>query len=448
MTNRRIDMMSGGLLPVLFAVGVGLATMNPRAEASERAAAQTADGERVVPFRIQVPEAVLTDLKDRLRRTRFPDQIEGAGWDYGTNLEYLKELTTYWREKFDWREQERRLNRFEQFKTKIDGLDVHFVHRRARRPNALPLIIVHGWPGSFMQFHKVIEPLTDPAAHGGRAEDAFDVVVPSLPGYGFSEIPRQRGYDPQKIASMFVKLMARLGYTRYGVQASDFGAPVIRAMALQDPVHVVAYHTESCRSGPPPGVADPTAGVPEFELARMRDRQAFFSDEEQAYNRLQGTKPQTLGYALNDSPAGLAAWIIEKYRAWSDVDGNVEKKFTKDELLTNITIYWVTQTANSAGRLYYEARHPVRSTGPAGTGGTAAGGPAQPSGPGGQMRRVEAPTACVSWPKDVGFSPRKWMETQFNVKRFSIMPRGGHFGAFEEPELYIDDVREFFRDYR
>jgi microsomal epoxide hydrolase len=390
-----------------------------------------------VPFTIQVPDAVLTDLKDRLKRTRYPDQIDGAGWDYGTNLEYLKELVDYWRDRFDWREQERRLNRFEQFKMKIDGLDVHFVHRRAKQPKALPLLIVHGWPGSFMQFHKVIEPLTDPAGHGGRADDAFDVVVPSLPGYGFSDIPRQRGYDPEKIATMFVELMARLGYTRYGVQASDFGAPVIRAMALMDASHIAGYHTESCRAGAPPGVADPLAGVPPAEIQRMRDRQAFFSDEEQAYNRIQGTRPQTLGYALNDSPAGLAAWIVEKYRAWSDVDGNVERKFTKDELLTNITIYWVTGTANSAGRLYYEARHPVRS----GAAGGRQGGP-------GAVRRVEVPSACVSWPKDVGFTPRKWNEVQYNLKRFTIMPRGGHFGAFEEPQLYTDDVREFFRDLR
>jgi pimeloyl-ACP methyl ester carboxylesterase len=393
----------------------------------------------IVPFKIHVPDTVLKDLKDRLAGTRYPDQIEGAGWDYGTNLEYLKELIEYWRTKFDWREQERRLNRFEQFKTKIDGLDVHFIHRRAQRQSALPLLIVHGWPGSFMQFHKVIEPLTDPARYGGNAEDAFDVVVPSLPGYGFSDIPRHRGYDPQKIASLFVVLMARLGYTRYGVQASDFGAPVIRAMAIMDAAHIVGYHTESCRGGPPPGMADPNAGIPEFELARMRDRQGFFSGEEQAYNQIQGTKPQTLGYGLNDSPAGLAAWIVEKFRAWSDVDGNVEKKFTKDELLTNITIYWVTQTANSAGRLYYEARHPVRSDGVQ-TGGRGDRGVTLP--------RVEVPSACVSWPKDVGFAPRKWMEAYYNVKRFTFMPRGGHFGAFEEPQLYLDDVREFFRNYR
>jgi microsomal epoxide hydrolase len=412
------------------------------AEAPQQAASSASSGP--VPFKIHVPDDVLADLKARLARTRYPDEIDGAGWDYGTNLAYLKELLTYWREKFDWREQERRLNRFEQFKMKIDGLDVHFVHRRAKRPNALPLIMVHGWPGSFMQFHKVIEPLTDPASYGGRPEDAFDVVVPSLPGYGFSDIPRQRGYDPQKIATMFVQLMARLGYTRYGVQASDFGAPVIRAMAVMDAAHIAGYHTESCRGGPPPGMTDPAAGIPASELERMRDRQAFFSDEEQAYNRLQGTKPQTIGYALNDSPAGLAAWIVEKFRAWSDVDGHVEKKFTKDELLTNITIYWVTQTANSAGRLYYEARHPVRPAAGSGSGGRAPSNPATP----GSLPRVEVPSACVSWPKDVGFAPRKWMEAQYNLKRFTIMPRGGHFGAFEEPQLYVDDVREFFRDLR
>ena len=420
-----------GTMVPLFPTHTRLSAQAPRP--SDPALASTA----IVPFKIHVPDRVLTDLKDRLSRTRYPDQIEGAGWDYGTNLAYLNELLTYWREKFNWREQERRLNRFEQFKTTIDGLDVHFVHRRAKRApasGALPLLIVHGWPGSFMQFHKVIEPLTDPASHGGRAEDAFDVVVPSLPGYGFSDRPRQRGYDPQKIATMFLTLMSRLGYTRYGVQASDFGAPVIRAMAVMDPVHIVGHHTESCRAGAPPGPADPTAGVPPAELERMRDRQGFFSDEEQAYNRLQGTKPQTIGYALNDSPAGLAAWIVEKFRAWSDVDGNVEKKFTKDELLTNITIYWVTQTANSAGRLYYEARHPVGPNGER----------RPPSAPG----KVEVPSACVSWPKDVGFTPRKWNEAQYNLKRFTILSRGGHFGAFEEPQLYVDDVRDFFREVR
>jgi microsomal epoxide hydrolase len=434
---RPTALFSGGLCAALVLGVTGTALAQP-SQASPSSRAPASASTAVVPFKIHVPEAVLKDLRDRLGRTRFPDEIDGAGWDYGTNLAYLKELVTYWRDTFNWREQERRLNRFEQFKTNIDGLDVHFVHRRTKRPGALPLLIVHGWPGSFMQFHKVIEPLTDPASHGGRPEDAFDVVVPSLPGYGFSDRPRQRGYDPQKIATMFVTLMARLGYTRYGVQASDFGAPVIRAMALMDAAHIAGYHTESCRGGPPPGMADPTAGVPASELERMKDRQSFFSEEEQAYNRLQGTKPQTVGYALNDSPAGLAAWIVEKFRAWSDVDGDVEKKFTKDELLTNITIYWATQTANSAGRLYYEARHPLPG----------AAQPAAIGGPGNTARRVEVPSACVSWPKDVGFAPRKWMEALYNVKRFTIMPRGGHFGAFEEPQLYLEDVRDFFRELR
>jgi len=424
------------IVALMAAGGPGQAAQAPRPATAQSAAGAERASAPIRPFKIQIPDAVLKDLKDRLARTRYPDEIEGAGWDYGTNLAYLKELIAYWRSGFDWREQERQLNRFEQFKTTIDGLDVHFVHRRAKRPNALPLLIVHGWPGSFMQFHKVIEPLTDPARHGGRAEDAFDVVVPSLPGYGFSDRPRQRGYDPQKIATMFLTLMSRLGYTRYGVQASDFGAPVIRAMALMDPVHIVGYHTESCRAGAPPGVADPLAGVPASEIERMRDRQGFFSDEEQAYNRLQGTKPQTIGYALNDSPAGLAAWIIEKFRSWSDVSGNVETKFTKDELLTNITIYWVTETANSAGRLYYEARHPVDAQG------------RRRSGPPPALGKVEVPSACVSWPKDVGFTPRAWNELQYNLKHFVIMPRGGHFGAFEEPQLYIDDVRDFFRNVR
>ncbi len=438
MRRRFIGSLVGLALAAIAATYGYSLVKSPVRAATGAGALQASGGEAIVPFTIRIPDAVLRDLKDRLARTRYPDEIEGAGWDYGTSLAYLKDLVAYWRDKFDWREQERRLNRFEQFKTNIDGLNVHFVHRRAKRPNALPLVIVHGWPGSFMQFHKVIEPLTDPASHGGRPEDAFDVVVPSLPGYGFSDIPRQRGYDPQKIATMFVKLMARLGYTRYGVQASDFGAPVIRAMALMDAAHIVGYHTESCRAGAPPGVADPMAGGPPSEIERMRDRQGFFSEEEQAYNRLQGTKPQTIGYSLNDSPAGLAAWIIEKFRGWSDVDGNVEKKFTKDELLTNITIYWATETANSAGRLYYESRHPIR------TGSGRGGG----RGGGGTPQRVEVPSACVSWPKDVGFTPRKWNELQYNLKRFTIMPRGGHFGAFEEPQLYVDDVRAFFRDLR
>ena len=387
------------------------------------------DAAAVVPFTIDVPDAVLDDLHARLSRARYPDELDGAGWTYGTSLGYLRELVAYWRDEFDWREQERGLNRFDQFKTEIDGLDVHFVHQRAADPDALPLIVVHGWPSTFMQFHKVIEPLSDPAAHGGDAADAFHVVVPSIPGYGFSDKPRERGYGPDRMGDIFIKLMARLGYDRYGVQGGDWGGPVVAHMARAAAEHVVGMHTETCRGGPPEGVEDPTAGVPPEELERWRDRQAFFSDEERGYSAIQGSKPQTLGYGLNDSPVGQAAWIVEKFRAWSDVNGDVESKFTKDELLTNIMIYWVTQTATSSARLYYEAPRRGRA-GLLGAG------------------RIEVPTACAVYPEDVGFTPRLWNEARYNITRFTIMPRGGHFAALEEPELYLDDVRAFFRDLR
>ena len=220
------------------------------------------DAAAIVPFSIDVPEAVLDDLDARLSRARYPDELDGAGWTYGTSLGYLRELVAYWRDEFDWREQERQLNRFDHFKTEIDGLDVHFIHQRAADPDALPLIVVHGWPSTFMQFHKVIGPLSDPAAHGGDAADAFHVVVPSIPGYGFSDKPRERGYGPARMGDIFVKLMARLGYDRYGVQGGDWGGPIVAHMARADAGHVVGMHTETCRGGPPEGVEDPTVGVP------------------------------------------------------------------------------------------------------------------------------------------------------------------------------------------
>ena len=389
------------------------------------AGAQTAD-DAIAPFTIDVPDAVLEDLRERLARARYPDELEGAGWTYGANLAYLRELVDYWRDDFDWREQERRLNRFEQFKTNIDGLDVHFIHRRSADPDAFPLLIVHGWPGSFVEFHKIIEPLADPAGHGGQAADAFHLVIPSIPGYGFSDKPREAGYDPQRMAEIFAQLMARLGYARYGAQGGDYGSLISRILGRIDAGHVAGIHLNLCTTGPPPGVADPTAGVSAAELEKMRERQAFWTDDERGYSAIQGTKPQTIGYVLNDSPVGLAAWIVEKFRAWSDVNGDVESKFTKDELLTNVTVYWVTETPTSAARLYYELRHSRRP---------AAG-------------RVEVPTGCAAFPKEISFTPRRWLEAAYNLTHFTIMPRGGHFAALEEPELLIDDVRAFFRTVR
>lgn len=383
----------------------------------------------VVPFTIAVPQPVLDDLRERLTDARFPDELDDSGWTYGTNLAYLKELVAYWRDEFDWREQERRLNRFEQFKTNIDGLDIHFIHRRSSNPDAFPLIITHGWPGSFVEFHKIIEPLTEPQDHGGSADDAFHVVIPSIPGYGFSDKPRQPGYNPARMAEHFVKLMARLGYASYGAQGGDYGSLISRILGQIDAEHVAGVHLNLCGAGPPEGVDDPTEGISDEEIARMRERQAFWTSEERGYSLIQGSKPQTIGYVLNDSPVGLAAWIVEKFRAWSDVNGDVESKFTKDELLTNITVYWVTGTPTSAARLYYELRHP-----PAGS--TPTGG------------RIEVPTGCAAFPKEISYTPRQWLEAAYNLTHHTVMPRGGHFAALEEPELLTEDIRVFFRTVR
>ena len=380
--------------------------------------------EAIVPFKIRVPEAALKDLKERLARTRFPGEISGSNWDYGTNLGYLKDLVAYWREKFDWRAAERRLNQFDQFTTKVDGLDIHFIHQRSKNPDALPIAITHGWPGSIVEFTKIIGPLTDPAAHGGSASDAFHVVAISLPGFGFSGKPTERGYGPERIAGIVAKLMARLGYTRYGLQGGDWGSSISRFVALNDASHVAGLHLNFCLAGTPAGAKDPNEGVTPAELERTRARQAFF-DTERGYFLEQSTKPQTIGAALDDSPAGLAAWIVEKFRSWSDSNGNVEQKFTRDELLTNITLYWVTQSGTSSARIYYENQ---RAAGP--------------------QRRVEVPTACAVFPKEISIAPRRWVEAQYNVTRWTEMPRGGHFAAMEEPQLLVDDMRAFFRTVR
>jgi epoxide hydrolase len=408
-------------LAVVLLLAIGARTADV---AAQRAASGTVSPDAVVPFKIQVAEATLADLKQRLARTRFPGEITGSEWDYGTNLAYLKELVTYWRDRFDWRAAEARLNRFDQFTTKIDGLDVHFIHQRSKLPNAFPLVITHGWPGSVVEFTKIIGPLTDPTAHGGQAADAFDVIAMSLPGFGFSGKPTERGYGPERISRIIPALMARLGYSRYGLQGGDWGASISRFAALNDPGHVAGVHLNFCLAGPPAGAKDPNDGVTPAELERTRARQAFF-DTERGYFLEQSTKPQTIGYALDDSPAGLAAWIVEKFRSWSDSGGNVEKSFTRDDLLTNIMLYWVTQSGTSSARIYYENQRAPAAA-----------------------RRVEVPTACAVFPKEISIAPRRWVESAYNVTRWTEMPRGGHFAALEEPALLVDDIRAFFRDLR
>jgi pimeloyl-ACP methyl ester carboxylesterase len=378
----------------------------------------------IVSFKIHVADSVLSDLKERLARTRFPGEIANSNWDYGTNLAYLKELVAYWRDRYDWRAAERRLNQFDQFTTNIDGLDIHFVHQRSKNPNAMPIAITHGWPGSFTEFTKIIGPLTDPAAHGGNASDSFHVVAISIPGFGFSAKPAERGYGPERVAGVLAKLMARLGYTRYGLQGGDWGSSISRFAALNDASHVAGLHLNFCLAGPPPGAKDPNEGVTPADLERARARQAFFENE-RGYFLEQSTKPQTVGYALDDSPAGLAAWIVEKFRTWSDNDGNIEKTFTKEELLTNVTLYWVTQSGTSSARIYYENQRAPAA-----------------------QRRVEVPTGCAVFPKEINIAPRKWVEAWYNVTRWTEMPRGGHFAAMEQPALLVDDIRGFFRTLR
>jgi len=378
------------------------------------------------PFEIAVPDEVLTDLQARLSGTRFPDQLEGVGWDYGTDLAYLGELVDYWQTGFDWRDQERRLNAFDHFKTTIDGLDIHFIHQRSANPDALPLLVTHGWPGSIFEFTKIIGPLTAPEAHGGQASDAFHIVAPSLPGYGFSDAPREPGYGPERMATINAQLMARLGYDRYGVQGGDWGGIISRWTAFNDADHVVGMHLNFVTGTAPPDPDNPNEGVSNAELARMRARQQFMSTE-RGYSGIQGTKPQTLGYGLNDSPAGLAAWIVEKFRTWCDCGGDIESIFTKDELLTNVMIYWVTGTITSSTRLYYESRNTT---------------PSRP------MGYIEVPTGAALFPTEITIPPRRWAETRYNITHWTEMPRGGHFAALEQPDLLVEDVRTFFQGLR
>ena len=402
---------------VLTAFALALVALTPLRAAQDRSA-------QIVPFRIQVPDAALQDLKTRLRMTRLPREIPGTGWDYGTELAYLQSLVDYWRDRYDWRAHERRLNELPQFTTTIDGVSIHFIHVKSRVPNAFPLALTHGWPGSIVEFTKVIGPLTDPQRYGGQAADAFDVVAISLPGFGFSGKPQERGFSPERMGKIIATLMARLGYSRYGLQGGDWGGIISRLVAINDASHVAGLHLNFCTAGPPPGTTTPMDGVPADEAARYQARQSYMENE-RAYQQMQGTKPQTVGFSLDDSPAGLAAWIVEKFHAWCDCGDNIESRFTKDELLTNIMLYWVTGTGSSSARIYYESRNAPPNT-----------------------ARVNVPTACALFPKEISVPPRKWVEARYNLVRWTVMPRGGHFAALEQPELLIDDVRAFFRGLR
>jgi pimeloyl-ACP methyl ester carboxylesterase len=383
----------------------------------------------VEKFTINVQESVLEDLARRLACTRWPDELENAGWELGSNLSYMKALVHHWQNNYDWRLQEAALNRLPQYRVALDGLRVHFVHVRGNGPKPMPLIITHGWPGSFIEMVKIIPLLTDPAAYGGRAEDAFDVVVPSLPGYGFSDRPRERGTNPFKVAALWVRLMAELGYDRFAAQGGDWGAIVSSALGLDHAERIVGIHVNYIAGRFLLGgsLNQPQADGDLAAKSYLTELRGWW-DLEGGYSHVHGTKPQTLGYGLNDSPAGLAAWIIEKFRTWSDCGGDPESVFTRDELLTNVMIYWVTQTLNSSIRMYYESRERPLQLSPA--------------------NRVKPPVAVALFPKEIAMPPRALAERGYNIARWTAMPRGGHFAAMEQPELLVQDLREFFRGLR
>ena len=377
----------------------------------------------IQPFRIEATEAELEDLKRRLANTRWPDKETVSDWSQGIPLAYVQEVCAYWAEKYDWRAREAHLNEFAQFKTEIDGLGVHFVHVKSPEPNALPLIITHGWPGSIVEFHKVIGPLTDPVAHGGDAADAFDVVCPSLPGYGFTDKPSQEGYGVEKIADTWAALMARLGYDRYVAQGGDWGSMVTNQIGVRDTEHCAAIHMNMPVVAPDPETMNDLTPLEQGALAGMQ----HYQDKDSGYSKQQSTRPQTLGYGLVDSPSGQAAWVIEKFWSWMDCDGHPENVLTRDELLDNVMMYWLPGAAASSARLYWQSF----------------GGSAE------MMATVECPTGCSIFPKEIFRSSRRWAEKRFtNLIHWNELDKGGHFAALEVPEVFVGEVRDCFRSMR
>ncbi|MFD1663673.1 epoxide hydrolase family protein [Streptomyces caeni] len=394
----------------------------------------SSSAESIRPFRLAIPQSDLDDLHDRLDRTRWPDQLPGVGWAYGVPLGYLRELVRYWRHDYDWRAAEARLNEWPQFTTEIDGARVHFAHIRSPEPDATPLVITHGWPGSIVEFLDVVGPLADPAAHGGDPADAFHVVVPSIPGFGPSGPTHDTGWEAGRVADAWAGLMDRLGYRRFGAQGGDWGAVISRELGRAHPDRVIGVHLNLL-----PGAQQTTEPTP-GELAALspREREQTLTSwhrwdawqrEGAGYAILHSTRPQTLAYALTDSPVGQLAWIVEKFREWTDSAELPEEAVDRDRLLTNVMLYWLTGTAGSAARIYYERAH---------ASGRAAA-PAEPS---------TAPTALAVFPAELQVPLRHRAERTENLVRWTEFDRGGHFAAMEEPDLLVDDVRAFFRQLR
>jgi pimeloyl-ACP methyl ester carboxylesterase len=377
------------------------------------------------PFRIDVPETALDDLRSRLARTRWPDELPDAGWDYGVPTAYLQDLADYWRTSYDWPAQQARLNALPQFTTEIDGQHIHFLHVRSPEPHALPLVLTHGWPGSIAEFSKVIGPLSDPRSHGADSADAFHLVIPSLPGFGFSGPTHDKGWNASRVARAWAELMRELGYARYGAQGGDLGALVSPELGHLDPEHVVGVHVNAATAG-----FIPWGEVPEDELAtfsaeekaRLARLRKFLS-EGNGYFQMQATRPQTIGYSLNDSPAGLLAWMVDKFNEWTQ--GPLDQALTRDEVLTNVMFYWLTGTAASSSRMYYENMHAPANWG------------RPPS---------HTPIGVAAFAEDVAI--RRYGERGSNIVHWSDFERGGHFAALEAPDLLTGDIRAFFRSFR
>jgi pimeloyl-ACP methyl ester carboxylesterase len=382
----------------------------------------------LTPFRVEVSDADLADLRERLGRTRWPDAETVDDWSQGVPLGYLRELCRYWAEGHDWRATEARLNAFPQFRTEIDGLGIHFLHVRSPHPDALPLVVTHGWPGSVVEFLKVIGPLTDPTAHGGAAGDAFHVVCPSLPGYGFSDKPARPGWNVQRTAGAWMQLMARLGYQRYGAQGGDWGTSITTSIGQQDTDHVVGIHLNPPIAAPDPATFDDLTETERSALAALEQAQEWGS----GYAEEHTTKPQTVGYGLVDSPAALCAWIVEKFWGWTDNDGHLDDVLTRDEVLDDVALYWFTATGASSARMYWESFRQVsewftRSTDDI----------------------VTVPTGCSIFPKENPRPSRRWAARRYtDIRQWHELDKGGHFAAFEQPAVFVDELRSFFRPLR
>jgi pimeloyl-ACP methyl ester carboxylesterase len=381
--------------------------------------------EEVLPFEVAVENAQLQELRQRIAATRWPEQETCKGWDQGVPLAYARELADYWANGYDWRRWEQRLNQWPQFKTQIDGIDIHFIHVRSSHEDALPMIISHGWPGSVVEFHKIIEPLTQPERHGGTGSDAFHLVLPSLPGYGFSGPPKSTGTSVEAIGRMWGKLMARLGYDRYVAQGGDWGSIITQSMGQTETTHCDAIHTNMPLVVPDPETMDSLTEEEEAALEAMN----FYYESDSGYSKIQSTRPQTIGYALADSPVGQMTWIIDKFYSWTDCarDGvkHLENVLTKDELLDNVMMFWLNNCAASSARLYWESFNTPN------------------------LDPIDMPTGCSIFPGEIFRSSRRWAEKRFSqLIYFNELDRGGHFAALEQAELFTREMRECFRQIR